>query len=139
MEQLIDAGAQLNSPEARSGKRPLHAALKLNDTSIVGLLLRAGADPGARTVQGATALELALADKSTAMTLALLQHAGDTGNEVALKALVGGEGGLANLIDLANVSGQESVRKALENIQADIFSMNNSGSRATELAAMLDL
>ena len=43
------------------------------------------------------------------------------------------------LIHLARESGLESIVTALENVQADIFSVNNSGSRATELAAMLDL
>ena len=57
-EVLIDAGADVNSREAR-GFTALHAAAENKDTEMVRMLLRRGADPTARDDKGRTPVGLA--------------------------------------------------------------------------------
>ncbi|MCY3757629.1 MAG: ankyrin repeat domain-containing protein [Acidobacteria bacterium] len=70
---LIEAGANVNLPDAR-GWTPLHWAAIDAPDSIVTLLLKAGADPQIQNNRGKTAYEMALAFGNRAAVAAIEQH-----------------------------------------------------------------
>ena len=61
-------------------------------------------------------MELSVRSKTEASTIAMLQHAAETGGATKAKALAGGESGMDSLIDLATDSGQKNTAKVLEKL-----------------------
>ena len=57
-ERLLDAGAEVNSPQ-QDGITPLHEAADNGQAEMVRLLLRYGADRQARAIDGSTPLDMA--------------------------------------------------------------------------------
>jgi ankyrin repeat protein len=76
VEALLAAGAAVNAPLAAedaawgcAGDTALHAAVRGGQAALAARLLRAGADPSARTLRAATPLHLAAADEGCAAAL----------------------------------------------------------------------
>jgi ankyrin repeat protein len=71
----MEAGVDLNVP-SRNAQRvaPLHAAAGRNDTEIVEMLLKAGADPTLCQEGGVTPLHEAAASGNEAMARLLVAH-----------------------------------------------------------------
>ena len=61
-------------------------------------------------------MELSVRSKTEASTIAMLQHAAETGGAKKAKELAGGESGMDSLIDLATDSGQKNTAKVLEKL-----------------------
>ncbi|XP_051900898.1 nuclear factor NF-kappa-B p105 subunit-like [Pristis pectinata] len=76
LRQLLAAGADVNTPEQRSGRTALHLAVEQENISLAGsLLLEASTEVDAVTFDGSTALHIAAGRGSTKLC-ALLMAAG---------------------------------------------------------------
>lgn len=125
---LIQAGAEVNLPDA-IGKTPLmYAVMRYDDVSVVNSLLDAGADVNATDDGGETSLHLAVDQtKDTSVIAALL----DAGADVNAK----GRFGWAPLHLAVLLSEDASVIAALLDAGADVNAIDERGETPLHLAA----
>ena len=75
VERILESRPELVRAKDRHGRTPLHEACTLGDKETVEVLLRHGADTGARDDQNQTPLERAIAHRQHAVTRLLEKHA----------------------------------------------------------------
>src|SRR5437762_8295297 len=82
---LIDAGADLKSVSANStGNTPLHAALAgRGDEELILMMLQAGSDAGATTVEGYTPIHIAASRGSQKMCELLIEYGAQAGAKMS--------------------------------------------------------
>jgi ankyrin repeat protein len=82
---LMDAGADLKAVSANStGNTPLHAALAgRGDEKLILMMLRAGADAGAATVEGYTPIHIAASRGSQQMCDLLVEYGAQAGAKMS--------------------------------------------------------
>jgi cytohesin len=152
---LLEAGAQVNVIEIKSGNTPLHTAVLYDKLNIVEALLRAGADVNARDKWGSTPLHFA-ASPGTATALLKakakvnavdsvgripLHDAAHRGSDQVVRTLLGAGADVNRNIDgtplfLAADNGQARTVDALIEAGADVNSADEEGT--TPLLAASD-
>jgi ankyrin repeat protein len=125
--RLLGTGADINSPMGNYGNA-LHFACDIRDenTTIVKILLEAGADVNGRGTGGDGALYAASEDRNVAVVQMLLDAGAD----------VNAQGGLyANVLQAASISGSEHVVRMLLDAGADVNAQGGYYGNALQAAS----